>query len=214
MAVTDIFLLLIEALALLRGASRGFARSVIGPCALIIATGLAFLYYRVTKDIGVSLAIGLLGPIALSLILKMILGSINASGKIDPGFFSRLTGAVITALWLAVLVLPVIFVLTFLPPIHPSITAMRKDIHRSFSYTILITPFIPPERATGHADAIKDLREDPRMEALLKDPAIVRAIQRKDYTALISNPKITESVQDPQFIQKLLSAYKQIQQKD
>jgi hypothetical protein len=213
MAVTDICLFLIEALALLRGASRGFARSVIGPCSLIIATGLAFLYYKVTKDIGVSLAIGVLGPVALSLILKMILGSINASGKINPGFFSRLAGSAITAAWVAVLVLPIIFVLTFLPPIHPSITALRKDIHRSFSYSLL-TPFIPAEPAIGHADAVKDLREDQRMQALLKDPAIVRAIQRKDYAALISNPKITESVQDPQFIQKLLSAYRQIQQKD
>ena len=30
----------------------------------------------------------------------------------------------------------------------------------------------------------------------------------------MSNPKVMESAQDPQFIQKLLSAYTQIQQKD
>src|SRR3990167_9262211 len=155
MAVTDIFLFLIEISALLRGASLVFARSVIGPCALIIATGLAFLYYKATKDIGVSLAIGVLGPFALSLILKMILGSINASGRVQSGFFSRLAGAMITALWVAVLALPVVFVLAFLPPIHPSITALRKDIHRSFSYSLL-TPFIPAEPAIGHADAVKD----------------------------------------------------------
>ena len=212
MAVTDIFLFLIEVLALLRGASRGFARSVIGPCSLIIATGLAFLYYKATKDIGVSLAIGLLGPIALSLILKMILGSINASGRIQSGFFSRLAGAMITALWVAVLALPVVFVLAFLPPIHPSITALRKDIHRSFSYSLL-TPFIPVQPA-GHTDAVKDLQEDERMQALLRDPGVVRALQRRDYVTLMSNPKVMESAQDPQFIQKLLSAYTQIQQKD
>ncbi|MDO8675666.1 MAG: hypothetical protein Q7K71_06100 [Candidatus Omnitrophota bacterium] len=212
MAVTDICLLLIEALALLRGASCGFARSVIGPCALIIGTGVAFLYYRVTKDIAVSLAIGLLGPIALSLILKMILGSINASGRVQSGFFSRLAGAMITALWVAVLALPIVFVLAFLPPIHPSITALRKDIHRSFSYSLL-TPFIPAQPA-GHTDAVKDLHEDERMQALLKDPGVVRALQRRDYVTLMSNPKVMESAQDPQFIQKLLSAYTQIQQKD
>jgi len=211
MAVTDIFLFLIEVLALLRGASRGFARSVIGPCALIIATGLAFLYYRVTKDIGVSLAIGVLVPFALSLILKMILGSINASGRVQSGFFSRLAGAIITAVWVAVLALPIVFVLAFLPPIHPSITALRKDIHRSFSYNLL-TPFIPAEPAT--TDAVKDLREDQRMQALLNDPAVVRALQRKDYVALMSNPKVMASAQDPQFIQKVISAYRQIQQKD
>lgn len=213
MTVTDISLVLIEALALLRGASRGFVRSVIGPCALIIATGVAFLYYRATKDIAVSLAIGLLGPIALSLILKMILGSVNASGRVKSGFFSRLAGAVITAVWVAVLALPVIFVLAFLPPIHPSITALRKDIHRSFSYT-LVTPFIPAEPGAGHADAVKDLQDDQRMQALLKDPGVIRALQRRDYVALMSNPKVMESAQDPQFIQKLLSAYAQIQQKD
>ncbi|MBI3314318.1 MAG: CvpA family protein [Candidatus Omnitrophica bacterium] len=213
MTVTDICLFLIEALALLRGASRGFARSVIGPCALVIATGVAFLYYRATKDIGVSLAIGLLGPIALSLILKMILGSINASGRVKSGFFSRLAGAVITAAWVAVLTLPIIFVLTFLPPVHSSITALRKDIHRSFSYSLL-TSFIPAEPAIGHADAVKDLREDQRMQALLNDPAIARALQRKDYAALLSNPKVMESAQDPQFIQKLLSAYQQITRTD
>lgn len=213
MAVTDIFLFLIEVLALLRGASRGFARSVIGPFALIIATGLAFLYYRVTKDIGVSLAIGVLGPFALSLILKMILGSINASGKVRSGFFSRLAGSIITAAWVALLALPIIFVLTFLPPVHPSITALRKDIHRSFSYSLL-TPFIPAEPAIGDVDAVKDLREDQRMQVLLNDPAVVRALQRKDYVALMSNPKVMASAQDPQFIQKVISAYRQIQQKD
>ncbi len=213
MAVTDICLLLFEALALLRGASRGFARSVIDPCALIIATGVAFLYYRATKDIGISLAIGLLGPFALSLVLKMILGSINASGRVKSGFFSRLAGAVITAAWVAVLALPVIFVLAFLPPIHPSITAMRKDIHRSFAYSLL-TPFVPAEPATGHVDAVKDLQDDQRMQALLKDPGVIRALQRRDYVTLMSNPKVMESAQDPQFIHKLLSAYAQIQQKD
>jgi hypothetical protein len=38
--------------------------------------------------------------------------------------------------------------------------------------------------------AIMNLQSDPQIQAVLSDPAIVKAIQEGDYTSLLSNPKI------------------------
>ena len=215
MTITDICLLFIGLMALLSGARRGFIRSLLGPCAFIIATAAAFLYYALTKNFAISITIGLLGPFVLVLIFKMVLSALTGNAPVDPGPLSGLAGACVTLTWVAVLVLPVIFVLAIMPPIHPLIAAMRKDIRQSWSYTVF-KPLNPAEAAISSAprdpNAVRDLAADKRMQDFIKDPAIAKAIETKDFAALVSNPKFMALSQDPQFIQKIMSAYRQINQ--
>ena len=50
------------------------------------------------------------------------------------------------------------------------------------------------------------------MQEIINDPQIMTAIEKKDYGALLSNPKIMAMAQDPEFVKKILGAYGQLQQ--
>ena len=54
--------------------------------------------------------------------------------------------------------------------------------------------------------------EDKRIQDVVNDPGILEAINRKDYTSLFSNPKITALIQDPKLVKKMLGAYRQVMQ--
>ncbi len=47
-------------------------------------------------------------------------------------------------------------------------------------------------------DLIRSLQNDPDMQALLNDPAIVRAVQAGDYGALLNNPALLKLLEKPQ----------------
>ncbi|MBX3027774.1 hypothetical protein KF840_23000 [bacterium] len=47
------------------------------------------------------------------------------------------------------------------------------------------------------AASIRDLRDDPQVQALLADPAITAALARGDMAALLSDPKIRALADDP-----------------
>ena len=204
-----------------RGAARGFLQSLIGPLAFIVATAGAVFYYHSTKNIWISLGIGLAGPFLLHFALAFILRSFGflSGGPGKPSFLSGLLGALITALWGMSLVLPVIVLLGFLPGTGPYtkgslICAAAKPLTKfiippvSGAKTASPSPAAPTSSAANPLQAIAG---DPRMQALLKDPAIVKAVEEKNYPALLSNPKILEIAQDPAFVQKLLAAWAQTQ---
>lgn len=47
-------------------------------------------------------------------------------------------------------------------------------------------------------ELIRSLQNDPDFQALLKDPAIVRAVQAGDYGALLNNPAMLKLLEKPQ----------------
>jgi hypothetical protein len=49
----------------------------------------------------------------------------------------------------------------------------------------------------GTMTLIRELQNDPEMQALLSDPAILRAIQAGDYATLISNPDFMKLLNNP-----------------
>ena len=73
MTLTDFTILILSLFLLSRGSERGFMRSLMDPVSLIIATIVCILYYQATRDLIVTLLIGLLGPILLNYIFKAIL---------------------------------------------------------------------------------------------------------------------------------------------
>ena len=66
----DLAFVLLLIFFLWRGASRGFIQSLLGPLAFILATAAAFIYYQNTKNIYVSLILGLAGPFILHFFLE------------------------------------------------------------------------------------------------------------------------------------------------
>ena len=228
--VTDALVALITLFLLWRGSSRGILQSLIGPLAFIVASFGAYLYYKSTGNILISLSIGIIGPMILYWLLLLIIRMIASmvGGKTEPNILSRIAGAFVTTMWGLIIIVPIIIMLSFLPNLHPTIKTITTDIKISNAYTA-VKPFFkllklpheqPAQTATGSVrkdkvittNALEEIQNDKHMQELINDPAIKQAIEDKNYAALLSNPKIMQMAQNPEFVKKLMSAYSQMQE--
>ncbi len=238
--ITDAIIIISVFFCLWRGACRGFLKSIFAPIAFIIATTVAFSLFKITGNIFIGLGVGLLGPMCIYWFLVFILRSFGqlVGEENQPNLISRLSGAGITAAWGLVLTLPLVLVLSFMPNVHPIVSRVTTDIKNSQVYN-MIKPLkdlfsqpaknIPPKNASGGTmvvgpstqkssaatastgDPIQDLVHDMRMQDLINDPVIKKAIEEKNYATLLASPLILEMAQDPQFIKKLMAAYAEMQ---
>ncbi len=222
MAITDLITLLLSVFLLMRGSSRGFLNSLLGPLCLILASVISILYYQATKDIVISLIIGLIGPLLLVFILKFFIRTLSGDIETSSTLLSRLGGALLTLIWGWVFIVLTLFVLTLLPPLGKVTIAMHDDIVRSKSY-LLVKPVeklifaAQPSNTTANkkasvtADA-QSLAHDQRFQKVMQDPEIQKAVEERNFAKLMSHPKIMELTQqimnDPEALKKVLAVYK------
>jgi hypothetical protein len=196
--------------------------SLLGPFSIIAASILSIIYYQITKEMMISLAIGLVGPLLFLLILKSILKIWTKATHTDikPAFFSRLAGSILTLIWGWVFIVFTLILLSVLPPLGKPLAAMHNDVIKSMSYCRLAQPlkgifFAAPKRqdtvVTSNALIFdsKSLAEDPRFQKILQDPEIQKEIDARDFVKLMSNPKMIALTQqimsDPATMKKVMA---------
>lgn len=118
MTVTDFATGILSIYFLYRGAVRGFINSLIFPLSMIAATILSAVYFKISNDMIISLAIGLVGPFLLCFLLKLIfkmwVQAINSDIK-QPSSLSRLAGAALNLIWGWVFIVFTLILLAVLP---------------------------------------------------------------------------------------------------
>ena len=225
--MTDIITFFLSILFLVRGALRGFMKSLMVPLSIIIATFISIIYYQITKEIIVSLILGLFGPFFLHLLFKFLLKTFAkaTNTEIKPTFLSRLGGAILTLIWGWVFIIFALILLAVLPPWGNTLIAVHNDVTKSASYQLakpwgesLFTP--PPKNVAAVTSAVstndaKSLAEDPRFQKILQDPDIQKEIEAHDIVKLMANPKMIDLTQqimsDPATMKKILALYSQTQ---
>jgi uncharacterized membrane protein required for colicin V production len=224
MTITDFIAIVLSVYLLALGSARGFMRSLLGPAALILATMAGIFYYQLTRDLIMSLVIGLLGPILLHLLLKFLLKTFARATNTDtgPGFLSSVGGSLLTFAWGGVFMVLTLILLALLPAKIAPWTTLHHDITTSISYTSTapwIDKFFPvlqknPSAAanTSSTPDAQSLAQDPRFQKILQDPETQKEINNHDMGKLMTNPKIMALTQqimsDPEMIKKVMAAYR------
>ncbi len=224
MTITDCIVLGCSVFFIIRGASRGFLRSILGPFSLIIATILSTVIYQTTHNVVLALMIGLFGPMAIQFLIGHFLTIwhqfIQTEWKPSP--LSAVAGAVLTLIWGLSFVLITVVLLSLVPPMMNGVKPMHDDIHRSMTYQCLkpLLPWnnkntaMPAAASMAGNPALSSLAQDARFAALMQDPEIQKAVDSKDYSKLFSNPKIMaltqELMSDPNMIKKLMAAQQEL----
>jgi uncharacterized membrane protein required for colicin V production len=232
MTLTDLITSLLSIYLIALGASRGFLRSLLGPVSLVVGTVVSIVYYNCTKQLIVSLIIGLAGPFILLLILKFLLRTwVSVTKSTDkPDFLSRTGGLVLTLFWGWVFVVFTLILLAAFPPLNEPLKFIHHDVTSSVSYSVAKPlediffqspqkiPAAGPVRAHAAGSAAnpsgeaKSLADDPRFQKVLQDPEVQKEIREHDYVKLMQNPKMLALTQqimnDPAAMKKVLSVYK------
>lgn len=226
---TDSIMFIVSLMLMLRGFSRGFMHSLIGPISIIITTFISAVYYQATKNVVVSLLIGTIGPLILAVFLRFILKewARTTNNDIKPSFLSCTAGALLTLSWGWVFIVFLILLLTILP-MPGKLAVAQNDILRSMSYTRIAKPLVGPMLNQKVADIVtskspdgtvnisnndlSSIAQDPRFQKVIQDPEIQQEINAHDMVKLLSNPKILKLTQDlmsdPAMLKKVLAAYR------
>ena len=235
MATTDLIVLIISVFSLMRGASRGFVRSLTGPFSMIVSTAISMFYFQITQDMIASLIIAMAAPILIGILVNFLLNAwIKSTDRaVRPGFISRSAGALMTAIWSWVFIIFTLVLLGILPPWGDRLTAIHNDVTRSASYCIakpIGNAFfgLPVQKTSSATDNTttntsgantsenatfdaKTLAQDPRFQKILQDPEIQDEIKNHDITQLMNNPQMVKFIQqimrDPETMKRIMTLY-------
>lgn len=213
-----------------RGWSKGFLQTVLGPVALIIATLLSYIYYIIYHNMIIAIAIGTIGPIILSIIFSMTIGTLLlAADKKNISVLSHFLGATINTIWGEFLLVTGILLILFIPLKIPLVQSIQNDIQRSWSYLQVKTRIdevfdqdvagvldpsklavLTDEKGLEHLGKTKEFQEimnDPLIQDLLNDPQTTQAIEQKDIGKLMQSPKFIAITKNPELLKKFLALY-------
>jgi len=221
--MTDTIALFLSIYFLIRGAARGFLNSIIFPLCIIATTALSIVYYQLTKELILTLIIGIAGPFLLFFLFKLIISKAlkAVNSEIKPSLLSRLGGALLTLAWGWVFISCTVLLLAVLPCWGKTMTFIHNDVTKSASY-FFAKPwgesFFGPsikntktDKGTASENAAKSLANDPRFQILMNDPEIQKEIDAHDMVKLMSNPKMIELTQqiisDPETMKKVMAIY-------
>jgi hypothetical protein len=237
LAITDIVVIVLLIIMAANGAYQGFLRSLVGPLALILSLMTSVLVYFNTKSFSTGFLIAVLGPFFYGWVIVTLLKKwLNAEEAPRLSITSRVGGQVVNVVWGSIVIFITIAFLAFFPFNRFDLPGVSKDVHRSFSFR-LIKPiftnktktYVPPTILTDCESGIcsasdkqmqtfaddpevQAIANDPRMQNLLNDPAIQKAVENKDYRAILANPAVNELGKDPQFLIKVIKLYPKVQQ--
>lgn len=235
MPVTDTVFLITLALLAVRGACRGFLRTLVGPMAFLASCGLSSAWLALTHKTFESLLILLIGPLVIGWILHLCLRK-NVTPNNPPklSLLSRTSGAIITMAWGGAMALLVVAILIILPLKSLGLGDIARDVQRSTTYALFKKPLqawriIPPsevqeclsglcgtppktQASLASDQDIQALMNDPRLQKLLADPATQKAIKEGNIPALMANPDLLKLAQDPALVTRMLRVYPKIKE--
>jgi hypothetical protein len=229
-AITDYVVLAAVLLFGFLGARKGVLKTILGPISLLITSLFAFIYYKTTDDLTVTLVIAILGPFVLKLLFSLIIAIFNkiANKKEKISVPGQLLGALISIIWSVTILVFSIYLATLIPLNNPLINKVQNDIFSSRTYALLNK--LTGNKASSSAkkmsrltDALKDpeslkklevspeylkLKQNEIFQELLKDEKTVKQLQEKNIAALMQNPKIQELLKNKEFINALFELNK------
>ena len=223
----DYIILFILILGLIRGWCKGAVRTLIGPLSLVIATAVSILYFQQTRNLLISLYIGIAGPLVINILFYFLISFWNKSidQKKYLSVLSRGLGALLCLTWNLVLIILTLLFAALLPSLSPALGPFTRPVTSSQTFKYL-NPFLLKKFSTeslsttisslqnpqsAEFEKMKKtpeytaLMEDEKIQKILANEELVTQIQNKNFGKLLSNPEITAIYADKEVMQKIFN---------
>lgn len=228
---TDIILAFIIILLFLRGWTRGFMRSILGPIAIFGAGWISMIYYAQTQNILISALIGILGPLVIGIAVSLLLNALKLTKPKEERTcspLSRFLGGCFTLSWTGTLLFLFLFLITIIPLKINWLTSTQSHIENSMIYQKVVNSVkhvLPlsvqetnntlhqlqdPEYANeiGNSKEYQSLENNKTYQEIMADEEIVTAIKEKNFVKLVSNEKFLKAIQDKEFLSQMVELNK------
>lgn len=230
--ITDVIMIAALLYFFYRGWCKGALRTLLGPISMIVGFCAAFIYYKQTHNIPISLAICFLGPIALKIFISLMLKIWDKASdkKVSRSIFSSLFGGLFNIVWSGSYIVLLIISIGLIPVQLGWFVTIQNNVLASESYTMiqhfmknkmpsasgdikkLTAIFQNPDRLEQFqsTEEFKALVTDDNLKEIFSDEEIVELIQNKDYGKLLMNPKIQSVFQNEEILKKMFALNKKI----
>ena len=231
MSYTDIIVALSSLCFIQRGWTQGILRTILGPATFVVGTLLGYLYYFATKNIFISVMIGIFAPIVLGIAASTAFFIITrvSGGKAKSSTLSRALAAGLNLVWGELWLITTIILVLMIPDNLLKMTAIRSDIERSAAVQTvspLFTKFLNKDSKNPTAslslmsfndpESAKKLQAMPEyqqiannkaLQDVLNDPEIAALAEKKEFGKLMTHPKILKLTSDPELMKKFIALY-------
>lgn len=210
---------------LYRGWAKGFLRTLIGPISLIVACIAGIIYYSSTHNIMAGILIGVLGPILLNILFSISINIWHQTVNVNRplSYASRLLGSGFSLVWGSLHLALMIILLFMIPLDFPWLRHLREQVLLSRSYAVIqqqTKTILPVEslnapqllemlRDPAHLEKVhsleeyKTLMEEKVIMDILSDEDILRYIEDKNFSQLMTNPKVQSLLENPEVLKKV-----------
>lgn len=234
--MTDSIVQVILLFYLIRGALKGFLRTLLGPISLISSMIISAAHYNQHHSYVQALLISVLGPFIIHMMLSFFIKTWNATinEKKQPSPLSRTAGGFFSLTWGATYITLVLILLAIIPSNFQWLNKIQHGVRASRSYALIkkitaekipienfdvrnISAFMSnPQNAEKMESTkeFKDIFENEKFKNLLGNDELQQHIEDKNFGALLSNPKMQELLKDGDFVKKILSLQKRILQEN
>ena len=227
----DYIVIAILILFIVRGFMRGFLKTIIGPFLVVIGAIASYIYYKRNQNLLIALGLSILIPIGLGIISSLLSKFLKKEKeKKDLFLLSRITGAFLSGLWGAALIILTLIVFVEIPAPFSWLKKGQEIVASSRTYQLinklsnhaLTTPFQSVPRVMEVLQNPKEMKkieftkeyqaviQDDKIQNILGDKEIQNNIKNKNYFALLSNPKMKAVLADKELAEKMLELYKRI----
>ncbi len=226
-SLTDSIILILLIYFFYAGWRKGLLLILLGPIALILGGIIAFVYYKQTQNIIISLLISIIAPFFINLTFALLLKIKKSTDKKEKSSLtvSQFWAGMINMLWNGCWVILTLICIILAPVPSNWFKNMQNDILRSKTYFLVNhltgkklnqTPTDIQKTLNTLNDTDKIMRlqstkeydeliSNPKIHALMSDEETIKQIKDKNFKELLSNPKIQAIMQDPELLKKFLA---------
>ncbi|MBI5150047.1 MAG: hypothetical protein HZA28_04665 [Candidatus Omnitrophica bacterium] len=209
-----------------RGWCKGLLRTLVGPISLLLSCVVAVLYYLHTPNMLMAFVITIAGPILLNILFSFALNvwQNTAGASRALSLESRILGGGLAALWSGIHILFILVLIVIIPINAPWLKGIQENVLSSRTYSLVdswVKRLRPAKPMDLHGisrsmqdparqeriqslDEYKAVMEDETLREILTDKEFVEAARNKDFSKLMTNPKMQAIFQDKKLLQKIL----------
>lgn len=231
-SVTDTIILVSLLYFFYQGWRRGFLGTLVGPVSLVIGLMTAFFYYQKTQNLILSLLISILGPFILNIAFRLTLALWKKviGEETSLSLMSRFLGSCLNILWRGTWLILILIFIAMMPANIPVLKRIQEDVTHSTAHA-LIAHWLGDKVPGASLDiqkvssafqdpaALKEILESEEVQAILtnekfrevlSDEKVAEDLREKNYSALLTSPKMQTIFQDKELMQKFFTIQKEI----